>query len=86
MLRLVARPAFHSSTVFAAGGFRAAPPFLGPVLQRFRASWFRASRRRSLLHYRMARLGLGRMPHTASNVVDEQGEKLIRDWIKRMGE
>ncbi len=40
---------------------------------------------RSLLHYRMTKLGLGHMPHIASNLLDEQGEKLIYDWIKQMG-
>ena len=39
---------------------------------------------RSLIHYRMGKLGLGRMPHIASNVVDEQGLKLIHDWIKQL--
>jgi uncharacterized repeat protein (TIGR03806 family) len=39
---------------------------------------------RSLLLHRMTRLGLGRMPHIASNVVDEDGVKLIRDWIQAM--
>ncbi|HJZ60076.1 MAG TPA: PQQ-dependent sugar dehydrogenase, partial [Gemmataceae bacterium] len=39
---------------------------------------------RSLIYHRMTRLGLGRMPHIASNVVDEEGTKLIHDWIKQM--
>jgi uncharacterized repeat protein (TIGR03806 family) len=39
---------------------------------------------RSLIQHRMTRLGLGRMPHIASNVVDEAGAKLIADWIKAM--
>jgi uncharacterized repeat protein (TIGR03806 family) len=39
---------------------------------------------RSMLHHRMTRLGLGRMPHIASNVVDDDAVKLIRDWIKGM--
>jgi uncharacterized repeat protein (TIGR03806 family) len=39
---------------------------------------------RSMLYHRMTRLGLGRMPHIASNVVDEDAVKLIRDWIKDM--
>jgi uncharacterized repeat protein (TIGR03806 family) len=38
---------------------------------------------RSLLLYRMERLGLGRMPHIASNVVDKEGTELIRAWIKQ---
>jgi hypothetical protein len=40
---------------------------------------------RSMLHHRMTKLGLGRMPHVASNVVDEEGVKLIGEWIKQMG-
>jgi uncharacterized repeat protein (TIGR03806 family) len=39
---------------------------------------------RSLIAHRMTRLGLGRMPHIASNVVDEEAVKLIRDWIKQL--
>ncbi len=39
---------------------------------------------RSLLHHRMTRVGLGRMPHIASNVVDEEGVKLIEAWIREM--
>jgi uncharacterized repeat protein (TIGR03806 family) len=39
---------------------------------------------RSMLLHRMTRLGLGRMPHIASNVVDEDAVKLIRDWITAM--
>jgi len=41
---------------------------------------------RSLIHYRMTKTGLGRMPHIASNEVDEEGVKLIHDWIKQMRE
>jgi uncharacterized repeat protein (TIGR03806 family) len=37
---------------------------------------------RSLLLYRMRKLGLGRMPHIASNVVDTEGAELIEQWIK----
>ncbi len=40
--------------------------------------------KRSLLPYRMRRLGLGRMPHIASNVVDGEGAELIEKWIKEM--
>ncbi len=36
---------------------------------------------RSVLYYRMSKLGRGRMPHFGSNVVDEAGLKVIRDWI-----
>jgi uncharacterized repeat protein (TIGR03806 family) len=39
---------------------------------------------RSMIHYRMTRLGLGRMPHIASNVVDEQAVKLVGEWIKQL--
>jgi uncharacterized repeat protein (TIGR03806 family) len=39
---------------------------------------------RSMIYHRMTRLGLGRMPHIASNVVDEPAVALIRDWIKGM--
>ena len=37
---------------------------------------------RSMIYHRMTRLGLGRMPHIASSVVDEQAVALIRTWIK----
>lgn len=40
---------------------------------------------RSLVLYRMQKLGLGRMPHIASNVVDAEGTKLIREWIESLG-
>ena len=36
----------------------------------------------SLILYRMRKLGLGRMPHVASNVVDEEAAKLIEEWIR----
>lgn len=36
---------------------------------------------RSVLFYRMAKLGRGRMPHFGSNVIDDAGLKLIHDWI-----
>ncbi|MBM4072759.1 MAG: hypothetical protein FJ271_28105 [Planctomycetes bacterium] len=39
---------------------------------------------RSMVHYRMTKLGLGRMPHIASSIVDEKATKLIGDWIKGM--
>jgi uncharacterized repeat protein (TIGR03806 family) len=41
---------------------------------------------RSMIHHRMTRLGLGRMPHIASNVVDEQAVALIKKWIEGMKE
>lgn len=36
---------------------------------------------RSILFYRMAKLGRGRMPHFGSRRVDEAGLKLVRAWI-----
>lgn len=38
----------------------------------------------SILHHRMAMLGLGRMPHIGSRVVDEPALKLVHDWIKQL--
>lgn len=40
---------------------------------------------RSMVHHRLTRLGLGRMPHIASNVVDTTGVTLIRQWIESLG-
>jgi uncharacterized repeat protein (TIGR03806 family) len=39
---------------------------------------------RSVLYYRMAKLGPGRMPHIGSEIVDEQGLRLMRDWISQI--
>jgi uncharacterized repeat protein (TIGR03806 family) len=39
---------------------------------------------RSLLLHRMKILGLGRMPHIASGVVDEEAVELIGEWIAEM--
>jgi putative heme-binding domain-containing protein len=39
---------------------------------------------RSVLYYRMAKLGRGRMPHVGSEVVDERGTHLIHDWIRHL--
>ncbi len=39
---------------------------------------------RSVLYYRMAKLGSGRMPHIGSEIVDEAGLRLIRDWIRQL--
>ena len=36
---------------------------------------------RSVLFYRMAKLGRGRMPHIGSWVIDQQGLQLLYDWI-----
>lgn len=38
----------------------------------------------SVLAHRMALLGLGRMPHIGSRVVDDKAVTLIRDWIRGM--
>ena len=40
----------------------------------------------SLIHHRMGKTGLGRMPHVGSNVVDEAGLKLVGEWIKALPE
>jgi hypothetical protein len=37
---------------------------------------------RSLVPYRMKKVGLGRMPHVGSNVVDEKAVKVVEQWIK----
>ena len=39
---------------------------------------------RSMIAFRMAKLGLGRMPHIASSIVDEQAVKLIGEWIREL--
>ncbi|HVX63436.1 MAG TPA: hypothetical protein VHC19_22640, partial [Pirellulales bacterium] len=39
---------------------------------------------RSILRYRMAKLGLGRMPHVASSVLDAEALEIIRDWIEQL--
>lgn len=38
----------------------------------------------SLIYQRMARTGLGRMPHIGSRVPDEQAVQLIHAWIKQL--
>jgi uncharacterized repeat protein (TIGR03806 family) len=38
----------------------------------------------SVILHRMQLTGLGRMPHVASNVVDEPAVTLIREWIKEL--
>ena len=38
----------------------------------------------SLIYRRMTRVGLGRMPHVGSNVVDEPAARLVHDWIKQL--
>lgn len=39
---------------------------------------------RSVLYYRMAKLGPGRMPHIGSEIVDEFGLRLLHDWIRQI--
>lgn len=39
---------------------------------------------RSMILHRMKRTGLGRMPHIASRVRDEQAIKLIEDWLESL--
>jgi putative heme-binding domain-containing protein len=39
---------------------------------------------RSLLYYRLAKLGSGHMPKIGSNVIDRRGLRLIHDWIAQM--
>jgi len=39
---------------------------------------------RSLILYRMQKTGLGRMPHVASNVVDQAAVKLVEEWIRQL--
>ena len=39
---------------------------------------------RSVLFYRAAKLGPGRMPRTGSTVVDKAGVKLLHDWIAQL--
>lgn len=40
--------------------------------------------KRSVLYYRMAKFGSGRMPHLGSDLPDEQGLRLIHDWIRSL--
>jgi len=39
---------------------------------------------RSLLYYRMSKLGPGHMPHIGSQVIDQQGVALVHDWIRQL--
>jgi putative heme-binding domain-containing protein len=39
---------------------------------------------RSVLYYRMAKLGRGRMPHIGSEIADDRGLRLIHDWIRQL--
>ena len=38
----------------------------------------------SVIHYRMALTGLGRMPHIGSRVVDAQAVQIVGDWIRQL--
>lgn len=39
----------------------------------------------SVLYYRMAKLGRGRMPYIGSAVIDQRGLSLLHDWIEELG-
>ena len=39
---------------------------------------------RSVLLYRMSKLGKGRMPYSGSSIVDIEGTRLIQEWIERL--
>jgi uncharacterized repeat protein (TIGR03806 family) len=39
---------------------------------------------RSVLFYRISKLGRGRMPHIGSEIADERGLRLIHDWIRQL--
>lgn len=39
---------------------------------------------RSVLLYRMSKLGKGRMPYSGSSCVDTRGTRLVRDWIESL--
>jgi putative heme-binding domain-containing protein len=39
---------------------------------------------RSVLYFRMAKLGPGHMPHIGTSVVDQRGLSLIHDWIRQL--
>ncbi len=39
---------------------------------------------RSVLYYRMAKLGRGRMPHIGSEFVDDHGRRLVHEWISKL--
>ena len=40
---------------------------------------------KSLLFYRISKMGRGRMPHIGSEVVDDAGADLIASWIRQLG-
>ena len=37
-----------------------------------------------MIYHRLTKLGLGRMPHVASNVVDDKAAKMLREWISQL--
>jgi putative heme-binding domain-containing protein len=39
---------------------------------------------RSVLFYRVSKLGRGRMPHIGSEIVDERGVRVLHDWIRQL--
>jgi putative heme-binding domain-containing protein len=39
---------------------------------------------RSVLFYRMSKVGGGRMPHIGSEVIDARGIQLVHDWIRQL--
>lgn len=39
---------------------------------------------KSILYYRLAKTGSGHMPHLGARQVDEQGLKLMQDWIRQL--
>ena len=39
---------------------------------------------RSVLYYRMAKMGPGHMPHLGSRIIDTKGAALIHDWIQQI--
>jgi putative heme-binding domain-containing protein len=39
---------------------------------------------RSVLYCRISKLGSGRMPHIGSEIVDDEGLRLIHDWIRQL--
>jgi mono/diheme cytochrome c family protein len=40
--------------------------------------------RRSVMYYRMSHRGLGQMPPTSTNRIDQAGAGLLREWIKQL--
>ncbi len=39
---------------------------------------------RSVMYYRMAKLGRGHMPHLGSELIDDRGLRLMHDWISQL--